>query len=81
MEDFGHCKFSYYLEFGLPARSRFGKGRCLELGYLVLRFKLAPLSFPCHQVEEFFLFDGHFTSSLLCPLMLVSDQMKNSMDH
>jgi len=31
--NFGHWDLDHYLIIGLPARSRFGEGRCLELGY------------------------------------------------
>ena len=32
-EKFGYWHFGVYLITGLPARSRFGEGRCLEFGY------------------------------------------------
>ncbi len=36
---------------------------------------------PRGHLKEFLLLDGHFASALLCALMFVSDQMKNSVDH
>ena len=32
-------------------------------------------------MEEFFLFDGHLPGAFFCPLMLIANQVKHTMDH
>jgi len=46
----------------------------------VLHHSSTPLFFD-GLLEELLLFDGHFTRSLSCPFVLISDQVKNAMNH
>lgn len=47
----------------------------------VLHHSDTPALFFDNLLEEFFLFEGHFASPLPCPLVFMSDQMENTMDH
>jgi hypothetical protein len=40
--EFGHLVIGNYLEFGLPARSRFGEGRDLDIGIFPSRRDFVP---------------------------------------
>jgi hypothetical protein len=50
--------FGHYLDIGLPARSRFGEGRCLEFGYSSLALSLFVFGvFTDHPDDPFSFYD------------------------